>query len=110
MNISPRGHEQARMLATFLRGKKMDAVYASPMKRVQQTLAPVLKNGAPPQTILPNLREVDFGGLTGLNWEPVCAKVNPTTHEWLDHTQRAAAPNRQTPPHIPPRLPPCLRN
>ena len=36
------------------------------MKRVQQTLAPLLKNGAPAQTILPGLREVDFGDWTGL--------------------------------------------
>jgi len=43
MNISPRGHEQAATLAKFLRGKKMDAIYSSPMKRVQQTLAPFLK-------------------------------------------------------------------
>ena len=35
MNLSPRGLEQARILAEFLRGRKMDAIYASPMKRVQ---------------------------------------------------------------------------
>src|SRR5476649_555150 len=69
MNISPRGHEQAATLAKFLRGKKIDAIYASPMKRVQQTLAPFLKNSALQQTILQDLREVDFGGWTGLNWE-----------------------------------------
>jgi broad specificity phosphatase PhoE len=31
------------MLADYLRGKTIDAIYASPMKRVQQTLAPTLK-------------------------------------------------------------------
>ncbi len=47
MNLSPRGHEQAALLAKFLRTRQLDAVYASPMKRVQQTLAPFLNNGAP---------------------------------------------------------------
>ncbi len=44
MNLSPRGRAQARRLAKFLRTRKIDALYASPMKRVQQTLAPFLKN------------------------------------------------------------------
>ena len=56
MNLSPRGHAQARTLADFLRNKSIAAIYASPMKRVQQTLAPFLKNGAPAQTILPGLQ------------------------------------------------------
>src|SRR4051812_1567576 len=87
MNLSSRGHEQAQLLAKFLRTKKFDAIYASPMKRVQQTLAPVLKNGTPAQTIVQDLREVDFGDWTGLNWEQVCAKFNLLTHEWLDHIE-----------------------
>jgi broad specificity phosphatase PhoE len=109
MNLSPRGHEQAQMLAKFLRAKKLDAIYASPMKRVQQTLAPVLKNGAPPQTIIPDLREVDFGDWTGLNWEQVCAKFNLLTHEWLDHIERGVAPNGETGPQFRRRVEPCIR-
>src|SRR5471030_2212160 len=64
MNLSPRGHEQAATLAKLLHGRKIDAIYASPMKRVQQTLAPFLKNGAPSQKMIPELREVDFGDWT----------------------------------------------
>jgi len=109
MNISPRGHEQAAMLAKFLRGKKMDAIYASPMKRVQQTLTPFLKNGAPQQIILKDLREVDFGGWTGFNWEQVCEKFNLLTHEWLDHIERGVAPNGESGPQFRARVEPCLR-
>ena len=58
MNISPRGHEQAATLAQFLRGRNLHAVYASPMKRVQQTLAPTLKNHGGEQTIFSGLREI----------------------------------------------------
>ncbi len=65
MNLSPRGQEQARKLAGYLHGRKMDAIYASPMKRVQQTLAPCLNSGAPAQTIMPGLREIHFGDWTG---------------------------------------------
>jgi broad specificity phosphatase PhoE len=93
MNLSPRGHEQAVRLAGFLRGKKFDAVYASPMKRVQQTLAPFLSNGAPAQTIVPALREINFGDWTGLNWEVVCRQFNLDPHEWLDHPTAKTARN-----------------
>jgi len=68
-----------------------------------------LENGAPPQTILQDLREVDFGGWTGLNWEQVCAKFNLLTHEWLDHIERGVAPNGETGPKFRARVEPCLR-
>ena len=109
MNLSPRGHEQARTLVKFLRGRKIDAIYASPMKRVQQTLAPFLKNDAPAQTISPALREVHFGDWTGLNWETVCDKFSLQTHEWLDHIERGLAPNGETGPQFRARIEPCLK-
>ena len=110
MNLSPRGHDQAKALAAFLRGNKLDAIYASPMKRVQQTLAPVLENGAPPQKILRDLREVDFGDWTGMNWEQVCEKFNLFTHEWLDHIERGVAPNGETGPQLRARVEPIIRD
>src|ERR1035441_6035921 len=53
MNLSPRGKRQAKVLANYLRGKTIDAIYASPMKRVQQTLPPTLKNNRLKQTNFP---------------------------------------------------------
>ncbi|MGH7942739.1 MAG: histidine phosphatase family protein [Limisphaerales bacterium] len=109
MNLSPRGHEQAALLAHFLRARKLDAVYASPMKRVQQTLSPFLKNGAPAHTIVSDLREVDFGDWTGLNWEQVCQKFHLLTHEWLEHIERGVAPNGENGPQFRARVEPALR-
>ena len=109
MNLSPRGHEQARILAKFLAARKIDAVYASPMKRVQQTIAPFLSNGAPPQTIIKDLHEVDFGGWTGLNWEQVSQKFNLLTHDWLDHIERGVAPDGESGPQFRARVEPCVR-
>lgn len=109
MNLSPRGHEQARVLAKYLYAKKIDAVYASPMKRVQQTLAPFLGNGAPSQTILKDLREVDFGGWTGLNWEQVAEKFNLLTHEWLEHIEQGILPDGENGAQFRNRVEPCVR-
>lgn len=109
MNLSPRGQEQAAILSKFLRAKKLDAVYASPMKRVQQTLSPFLNNGAPPQTVMPDLREVNFGGWTGLNWEQVSQKFNLLTHDWLDHIEQGVVPQGENGPQFRARVEPCLR-
>jgi broad specificity phosphatase PhoE len=108
MNLSPRGHQQAGILAKFLQARKLDAVYASPMKRVQQTIAPYLSNGAPKQAIVQDLREVDFGGWTGLNWEQVAEKFNLLTHDWLDHIEQGMVPNGETGTQFRERIEPCI--
>ena len=71
MNLSPNGKRQAKILALYLQGKTIDAIYASPMKRVQQTLAPTLKRSPHKQKILAGLREIDFGDWTSLGWQEV---------------------------------------
>ncbi len=95
MEISPRGHRQAALLADFLRRRKLDALYASPMKRVQQTLAPFLENGSPRPAILPDLREVDFGDWTGHGWDAVREQFGASAFEWLDHLERGTIPNAE---------------
>jgi len=109
MNLSPNGHQQARILAKFLHPKKLDAIYASPMKRVQQTLAPFLSGGAQQQTIIEELREVDFGDWTGLNWEQVAEKFNLLTHEWLEHIEQGILPNGENGTQFRARVEPALR-
>ncbi len=109
MNLSPRGKRQATILAKYLRGKTIDAVYASPMKRVQQTLAPTLKRGRHEQTIIHDLREIDFGDWTGLNWGDVRDQFNFAVHEWLDQIEHPGAPNGENGKIFRARLEPCLR-
>ena len=84
MDISPRGHGQAAALAQHLKRRKIDAVFASPMKRVQQTLSPYANNGLPRAVVLPDLREVDFGDWTGHGWVEVQAKFGISAYCWID--------------------------
>jgi len=109
MNLSPRGKRQAKLLAEYLRAKTIDAVYASPMKRVQQTLAPTLKAGGHTQTIMPGLREIDFGDWTGLDWEAVRDKFHFPVHEWLEQIEKPGAPNGEDRRKFSARVEPCLR-
>ena len=108
MNLSARGQAQAKTLAGFLRGKKIAAIYASPMKRVQQTLAPFLKSGAPAQTILPGLREVDFGDWSGYDWNEVRKKFGVHPYDWLDEIELGAVPNGENGIQFRARVEACL--
>jgi len=109
MSLSARGKRQAKILADYLRGKTIDAIYASPMKRVQQTLAPMVKDNGQEQTIFPGLREVDFGDWTGMNWEAVRDKYDFAVHEWLNQLQKPGAPNGEDGKRFRARVEPCLR-
>lgn len=109
MNLSDRGHEQAKTLAKFLRGKKFDAIYASPMKRVQQTFAPSAKHHKVKQVILPGLREIDFGDWTGFGWDAVREKFGIQPYEWLEKIELGVVPNGESTAHFRKRVEPCLR-
>lgn len=108
MAISPRGHEQAASLAEYLKGTLINALYASPMQRVQQTLAPMLGNGVPKPMILPNLREVDFGDWTDHGWEAVREKFGASAFTWLDQLERGGIPNAENAANFRARVASCL--
>lgn len=109
MNLSALGHEQAGKLAGYLAGTTFDAIYASPMKRAQQTLAPLAaRRAAAPQT-LEGLREVDFGDWTGLSWEGVHAKFGISAFDWLKQMDQHGFPQGDSAASFRARVEPCLQ-
>jgi broad specificity phosphatase PhoE len=109
MNLSARGHEQARALAGFVRRRPIDAIYASPMRRAQQTLAPLASHCPKPAIDKPEFREVDFGDWTGLSWEQVHSKYQVSAFDWLDQIERGAMANAETGRDFRARVEPSLR-
>jgi broad specificity phosphatase PhoE len=95
MELSPLGHEQAVALSAFLSRRKVDALFASPMKRVQQTLSPYARNGAPLVVVLDELREVDFGDWTGHGWGAIREKFGVSAFTWLEQLERGTVPNAE---------------
>ena len=108
MDLSPRGHEQAAALAKHLGNHAFDAIYASPMKRVQQTLAPVAAGRKQTPIILAGLREVHFGDWTGLGWEEVKTRFNVSAFQWLEKLEQAAIPNAESAKTFRARVEPCV--
>lgn len=109
MELSPRGQDQATTLANHFRGTRFDLIYASPMKRVQQTLAPVLKYCATKPVILPKLYEVDFGDWTGLNFDEVKNQFGYSASEWLKQLDRGTIPNGENIAAYRARIAACLQ-
>ena len=108
MNLSDLGHEQAEALTHYLKRHTFDAVYASPMKRVQQTLMPLMQDGGPRAETVDDLREVDFGDWTGLVWEQVQQQFGVNPYEWLVELEHARMPNAETGAQLCTRLKPVL--
>jgi broad specificity phosphatase PhoE len=109
MELSPRGHEQARALAGFVRRRPIDAIYVSPMRRAQQTLAPLASHCPLPAVIQPEFREVDFGDWTGLTWEQVHSRYQVSAFDWLDQIERGAMANAESGATFRARVEPPLR-
>jgi broad specificity phosphatase PhoE len=112
MNLSPRGHEQAQALARWLARQPLNAIYASPMKRVQQTLSPFASNNGWIEriTVLDGLREIDFGDWTGLTWESVMQKFGISAFQWLDELERGGIPNAESAAEYRTRIELCVKS
>lgn len=109
MNLSPLGHDQAAALARYLKTTSFDAIFASPMKRVQQTMSPTLKPRSIKPVILPKLYEVDFGDWTGLTFDEVKQKFGRSAHEWLHLLDAGAIPNAESVTAYRSRIESCLK-
>lgn len=109
VELSPRGHRQAAALAGYMASVPVDAVYASPMRRVSQTLAPWLPSLPRPPVVLPGLREVDMGEWTGLSNAEVEGRFQEPASNWLEQIQRGVVAGAETGEGFRGRVEPCLR-
>jgi broad specificity phosphatase PhoE len=64
--LSPKGLEQADRLAAALRKERIDAIYASPMKRASETAQIIAEACKLPVHVFNELREIDAGELDGM--------------------------------------------
>jgi len=109
MDLSPRGHEQAKALAEYLAGTHFNSIYVSPMKRAQQTVAPLAAQKGLAATTLAGLHEVDFGDWTGLSWQQVQERFGVSAFDWLAKLEAGEVPGAETGPQYRARIEPCLK-
>ncbi len=87
MGLSARGHDQAAALADWLAERRIDLLHASPMQRVQLTLAPYRERAGLEPVVVDGLREVDFGAWTGCGWNEVEERFGVSAYDWLMHME-----------------------
>lgn len=108
MELSPRGLAQGAAVARWLSDTAIDRVYASPMRRVQQTMAPLLVQRGIEPVIIPDLREMDFGGWTGCRWDEVQQRFGVSAFDWLEIIEEAGVPDGESARHLIERVQPAL--
>jgi broad specificity phosphatase PhoE len=108
MELSPLGHEQVRALARFLQAAPPDVLYASPMRRVQQTLAPLAQQTGLTPVLMDGLREVDFGAWTGLSWDEVKQKHGVSAYSWLHQLEDGTIERAEMVPEFRRRVELCI--
>jgi broad specificity phosphatase PhoE len=109
MELSPRGREQARALGAHLRARPLDAIYSSPMRRARQTADSVADSRPHPVITLAELREVDFGAWTGLNFQQVFERYQARAFEWLHHLEHGTMAGAESGADLRARIEPPLR-
>lgn len=108
MALSARGHAQGAAVARWLADTHLDAIYASPMTRVQQTMAPLVEKRALTPVIVPGLREMDFGDWTGHRWDQVQERFGVSAFDWLEIIEDGGISNGETATHLKDRVRPAL--
>lgn len=92
MGLSPLGQRHAEAVGQWLKDTPLDAIYASPMQRVRQTLAPTATMRGMEPTYLDGLREVDFGDWTGHRWDQVQSIFGVSAFDWLEIIENDGIP------------------
>ncbi len=108
MSLSPRGHAQGEAIARWLADTHLDAVYASPMERVRQTMAPLIASRGIEPEIVDGLREMDFGDWTGHRWDQVQETFGVSAFDWLEIIEDTGILNGETARHLTDRVQPAL--
>ncbi len=110
MALSGLGQKQALALQTWLGDTKLDAIYASPMLRVRQTLKHVAESRNMEPEFMDGLRELDFGKWTGHRWDEVQSIFGVSAFDWLEIIESAGIPEGESTEHVAARVGDCIQS
>jgi len=92
--LTPKGVLQARQTAEYFKDRHIDEIYASPLKRAQETASIIAQTLDLPVTVMEQFREINVGSLEGRapsdeNWE----LHNRIVQAWFEGDYNAAFPD-----------------
>jgi alpha-ribazole phosphatase len=94
--LSPAGRAQATAIAETLRDARLDAIFASPLRRAIDTAAPLAEARRLTVVTHDGLRELDFGALEGLTFDDI-ARERPELYEsWMTDPTETQFPDGES--------------
>jgi alpha-ribazole phosphatase len=94
--LSPAGGAQAAAVAELLRDARLDAIFASPLRRAIDTAAPLAEARGLTVVTHDGLRELDFGALEGLTFDDI-ARDRPELYEsWMTDPTETQFPDGES--------------
>lgn len=106
--LSPLGVEQAQKLAANFPVDKIEAVYASDLKRAMTTAKCVADRFCLPVTPCKSLRELNFGDWEGLTYDEIVAKWPEALSNFFQHPDILKIPHGESFPELRARALACV--
>lgn len=96
IGLNETGVRQAELLAGYLSDVRLDAVYASPLKRALHTAEIIAGRQGINVNITPGIIDCDFGEWQGLALKEVEDKFRELYTEWANHPERVRFPGGES--------------
>lgn len=90
------GFRQAEQLRDRLATGKIDFAYSSRMKRTMSTAQTITSIHHLPVTFCPELNEIDFGDMEGLNFAEINSKFPEVARMWIQRVPELTYPNGES--------------
>ena len=92
VELNETGIKQAELLAEYLSGVNIDAIYSSPLKRALKTAGEIASRKKLEVNIAPGLIDFDYGEWQGLSHQEVKDKYKKLYTEWVNCPERVKMP------------------
>ena len=96
IELNETGLRQAELLAEYLSGIKIDAVYSSPLKRALKTAGMIAGYHRLNVEIAPGLIDFDYGKWQGLSHQEVKEQYEELYTEWAQNPHRVRMPSGES--------------
>ena len=96
VELNETGLRQAELLAEYLSGVKIDAVYSSPLRRALNTAEVIARYHTLEVEIAPKLIDFDFGKWQGLPHQEVKRRYKKLYAQWLENPHLIQMPDGES--------------
>ena len=96
IELDETGLKQAELLAEYLSGRKIDAVYTSPLKRALKTAEAIAKYHNLNVRISPGLMDFNFGEWQGLTHQEVKDRYKGLYEKWVQNPEQVVTPGGES--------------